>query len=85
MGKLVEDEPNDVRYLGHFLAYLVDRGELDEAGRRAAEAIGKGGPAAGLLRPKLAAIYCRQGRYDEAEALFRSVLRERSGECRGPQ
>ena len=79
MGRLLEDEPNDARYLVHFLGHLVDRGELDEAGRRAAEAIGKGGPAARLLRPKLAAIYCRQGRYDEAEALFRSVLREEPG------
>ena len=79
MGRLLEDEPNDVRYLVHFLGDLIDRGELDEAGRRAAEAIGKGGPAAGLLRPKLAAIYCRQGRYDEAEALFRSVLRDDPG------
>ncbi len=37
------------------------------------EAIRKSPAAAPLLRPKLAAIYCRQGRYDEAEALFRQI------------
>jgi len=39
-----------------------------------AEAIRKSPSAAAPLRPKLAAIYCRQGRYDEAETLFRQIL-----------
>ena len=39
-----------------------------------AEAIRKSPSATGALSPKLAAVYCRQGRYDEAEALFREIL-----------
>ncbi len=39
-----------------------------------AQAIEKNPAAAGQLRPKLAAIYCRHGRYDEAEAIFRQIL-----------
>ena len=39
-----------------------------------AEASRNSPSTAGLLRPKLAAIYCRQERYDEAEALLRQNL-----------
>jgi cellulose synthase operon protein C len=39
-----------------------------------AEAIRKSPSAAGSLRPKLATMYSRRGRYDEAEALFRQIL-----------
>ena len=39
-----------------------------------AEALRKSPSAAGLLGPRLAAVYCRQGRFDEAEALLRQSL-----------
>ncbi len=79
MAELVQAEPDDPRYLTQLVGFLVDRGELDEAGRRVGEAIRRSPAAAGALRPKLAAIYCRQGRHDDAEALFRDALREDAG------
>ncbi|MGP0065145.1 MAG: tetratricopeptide repeat protein [Isosphaeraceae bacterium] len=38
------------------------------------EALRKSPSAAAALRPKLATIYSKQGRYDEAETLFRQIL-----------
>jgi tetratricopeptide (TPR) repeat protein len=64
---------------GAALALLVAP-SADENLRRQVEAwvsaaIQKSPTSAAPLRPKLATIYCRQERYDEAEALFRQILR----------
>ena len=74
MKKLLESGVKNPRHLVHFVEFLLDRRELDQAEVWIAEAIRKSPSAARLLRPKLAAIRCRQGRYDEAETLFRQIL-----------
>lgn len=76
---LVRAEPGDPRYLTELADFLVDRGELDEAGRRIDEAIRRDPATAGAFRLKRAAIHDRQGQYDAAEALFRDALREDPG------
>jgi tetratricopeptide (TPR) repeat protein len=74
MEKVLGSGVKNPRHLIHFVEFLVGRGELGRAERWIVEAIRESPAAASLLRPKLAAIYCRQERHDEAEALLRQVL-----------
>ena len=74
MEKLLESGIKNPQHLLHFVGYLVDRSELGRAERSIADSIRNSPSTAALLRPKLAAIYCRQERYDEAEALLRQDL-----------